>query len=99
MSYRIDLRRVRAQQAASSIFNLIITRYVPYACQQEAYDELYKRFHEAGAELITDVARQEYGLPARSPDGWTAEEIVELEKRRLEALSKPLTMKVEDASS
>lgn len=90
MIERIDLRKVRADQAVTSILHYILDRYVPSACREDAHRDLYQKFMEAGAEILTDAHRQEAGLPPRGPDGWTLEEIIALEKHRLEMLTKPL---------
>lgn len=91
MIERINLRKVRADQAVASILHYILDRYVPYACREDAHRDLYQKFAEVGAEIITDTHRQEAGLSPRGPDGWTLEEIAALEKRMLEQLTKPLT--------
>ena len=50
-----------------------------------------KGFGGAGVvEIVSDFDRQQYGLTPRGPDGWTMEEIVELEKRRLELMFAPM---------
>jgi hypothetical protein len=46
--------------------------------------------NEEGVEIITDYTRQEMGLPPLGPDGWTIEEIIALEQKRLEMLTKPI---------
>lgn len=91
MTMLLDVRRVRARQAASSIMALILDKYVPFACRDQAYEELHQKFIEAGAEIITDTHRVEAGLPTRGPEGWTFEELEVLEKRRFEQLIRPLT--------
>jgi hypothetical protein len=47
-----------------------------------------------GVEILTDYTRTEIGLPQRGPDGWTMEEIIALEKCRLDMMYAPLTMTV-----
>ena len=43
-----------------------------------------------GVEVFTDYDRQEAGLPPRGLDGWTVEELLALEKMRLDALTRPM---------
>ncbi len=52
----------------------------------DAREALFKLFYESGSEIVTDADRQICGLPPRGPDGWTLEEIVELERRRHEIM-------------
>jgi hypothetical protein len=40
-------------------------------------------------EVVTDYTRQEAGLPPRDGKGWTMEELVALERKRLELMSAP----------
>ena len=49
---------------------------------------------EKGLEVISDYDREQAGLPRRGPDGWTADELVALEKSRLEMLFRPFSVTV-----
>ncbi len=88
-SMRLDVRRVRSQQITHFIFHAL-RDFIPDDCQGRALDTLYRLLHEAGAEIVTDHTRAEAGLPARGPDGWTVEELLALERRRLEIMARPL---------
>jgi hypothetical protein len=72
----------------------IVGKYIPddreRDLERDLYYELQEALEKAGAEIISDFDRQQYGLPPRGPDGWTMEEIVELEKRRLEMMFAPM---------
>lgn len=90
-NFRPDRRRLHAD----SLLSLIIrtarkckddTAADPHLFEQELYDRLSAALNNHGAEIISDYDRQQYGLPPRGPDGWTDEEIIALEKKRLEAL-------------
>lgn len=88
---RIDLRRNRAQQFTAMVMNTIAQHVDDREQMRCIHDDLFKLMHDHGVEVLTDAARHEAGLPARGPDGWTAEELIALEKKRLEMLSRPLS--------
>ena len=50
--------------------------------------ELMEILMAQGVEIMTDRLRQEIGLPPRGPDGWTVEEIIALEQRRLDEMQR-----------
>lgn len=91
---RIDLRRARANSLASAIF----LKMQPYLRTEgpderhvlrDAFDELFKLLYEEGVEVFTDFDRAKLGLSPRGFDGWTAEEIIALERARIEAFQNP----------
>ena len=90
---RADKRRLRAMALVSQIMQ-IVGKYVPEDrerdCMRDLHYELQEAMEKAGAEIVSDFDRQQYGLTPRGPDGWTMEEIVELEKRRLELMFAPM---------
>lgn len=88
---RLNLRKRRADQIAALIFRAV-DPYVADECRNRAFRAITEALMIEGVELLTDYDRQQMGLPARGPDGWTVEEIVALERHRLELLTKPLTM-------
>lgn len=92
---RMDLRRRRAQL----LMHMVMDAVDPFLCDHDPeignprrrlHDALFRTFMEQGVEVLTDHEREQHGLPARGPDGWTTEELVELERKRLEALARPL---------
>lgn len=90
---RVDKRRLRAMALTSQIMQ-IVGKHVPYDRERDilrdiAYD-LQEALEKVGAEVVSDFDRQQYGLSPRGPDGWTMEEIVELEKRRHEIMYAPM---------
>lgn len=90
---RIDRRRLRAMALTAQIMQ-IVGKYVPRDgerdCMRDLTYELQEVLSRAGAEIISDFDRQQYGMSPRGPDGWTMEEIIELEKRRLEVMYAPM---------
>jgi hypothetical protein len=92
---RINKRRMRAMSLTAQIMQLV-GRYIPDDPERDLLKDLHYELLEAlerhGAEIVSDFDRQEYGLPPRGPDGWTMEEIIALEQKRLEALTRPLQM-------
>jgi hypothetical protein len=87
---KINLREVRSHDVVTYILNSLLD-FIPTYCQDKAIDTIYKLLDDAGAEIITDQTRKEAGLPPRGPDGWTAEELIELERRRMELLMQPIS--------
>jgi hypothetical protein len=89
----IDKRRLRAMQLTALIMQ-IVSKYVPDDRERDLHRDLHYELQEAlenvGAEIVSDFDRQQYGLSPRGPDGWTMEEIIELEKRRLELMYAPM---------
>lgn len=89
----IDKRRLRAMALTAHILQ-IVGRYIPHNSERDPMRDLAYELQEAleknGAEIISDFDRQEWGLPPRGPDGWTIEEIMAMEKRRLEYMLAPM---------
>lgn len=89
-----DLRRNRAMQFTAAVMNKV----GPYIRDEtghemrDAHDALFELFFQEGVDVITDHDRAEAGLPPRGPDGRTVEEMVALEARRLEMLTRPLAV-------
>lgn len=63
---------------------------------REVMDKLLEILMATGIEIITDRDREQCGLPARGPDGWTLEELVALEKVRLDVMTRPPPMFIVD---
>lgn len=93
---RQNLRVMRAQ----SLLHLILHAIRPhlrddeegrdYEREEQIFEQIRKELEQAGAEIISDYTREQLALPPRGPDGWTMEEIIALEKRRLDLLSNPI---------
>lgn len=98
-SYLIDRRRKRAQALQAAILQIVgkhlsdedYRRNAMRALSYELFDKLYQE----GVEIITDADRAEAGLPPRGPEGWTMEELLVLEERRLESMRCPVIVTVE----
>lgn len=90
---RIDKRRLRAMQLTAQIMH-IVGKYVPDDRERDLHRDLHYELQElmekVGAEIVSDYDRQQCGLPPRGPDGWTPEEIIALEQRRLELMLAPM---------
>jgi hypothetical protein len=92
---RPNLRRRRVDAMVAAVLQQI----GPYLsderhARRDAAYALMNMFWEEGVEVVTDHVRQEAGLPPRGPDGWTAEELIALEQRRLEAMLRPLSVTI-----
>ncbi len=82
---RPNLRRLRASQLSAMVIQVVAKHADPDALNA-IHVELYQMFHDHGAELISDFDRQQHGMSPRGPDGWTAEEMLLLERFRVLAL-------------
>lgn len=90
MSMRTNIRRQRADVLMNEILHAI-RPFVDRDVEERIYRALRSRLEEHGAEIISDYTRKEAGLPPRGPDGWTVEEMMALEKMRLDALYRPFS--------
>lgn len=93
---RTDLRRLRAEALIAAIFDKL-EPYLPYEGKRDAYDALRELLTQEGVEVMTDRTRQEAGLPARDGLGWTIEELVAMERQRLELLTQPIRTTILEA--
>lgn len=90
----IDRRRIRAQMLTAQILH-IVGRHLSdedhrnKALREIAY-ELQEALERAGVEILTDDDRRAAGLPERGPEGWTIEELIILEEKRLEVMRRPI---------
>jgi hypothetical protein len=91
-SMRFDLRRRRADALTSAVLQELDLRGFPREIKREVYRALTDVFMREGVEVLSDYTRAEIGLPPRGPDGWTLEEMLALERVRLDAITRPMTM-------
>lgn len=99
--HRPDLRYRRAQSLAHAIRQEIEPFLSRGTDQRPLMDKLFALCMQRGVEVLTDADRTTLGLPPRTTDGWTAEEIIALEQNRLKAMYEPLPsllLKTEDVS-
>lgn len=86
---RMNMRGARAQTVTS----MIIRELIPFLPHEDAYRGAYKAILDLltaqGVEVITDDTRAELGLEIRSDDGWTHQEIIALDRVRLEMMMRP----------
>lgn len=91
---RTDRRRLRTMAFEQEIMH-IVGKHISdedraHDCMRAISRELFEKLHAEGAEIITDETRSEMGLPPRGPDGWTTDELIALETRRLEMMKAPM---------
>ncbi len=86
---RHDHRRHRARSITAMILQVLEKHLRHDADLQAIHDDLVKQLHDAGAEIVSDLDRAQHGLPPRGPDGWTGDELRELEQARLTAMLRP----------
>ncbi len=91
-----DMRRLRADALTAHIMRIISPYITDYEnnFHAKAQQELYKAFHDAGVEIITDMDRAAAGLMPRNYQGYTREELQILEMRRREAMMRPMPITV-----
>lgn len=94
-----NLRRARAQAITAAILHEI-KEFLPDDSHRMRHvtTQLLDFFIAAGAEVITDADRAMAGLQPRGPSGLTADELLALEKRRIDAMMgpAPLIMREKD---
>lgn len=89
VSMRTNLRRRRAEMLAHEIMRRA-KPFIHYEARESFFYSLRELFEEEGVEVLTEHDRQQLGLSPRGPDGWTIEEMMALEKMRLDLLTRPL---------
>lgn len=87
---RQDRRHLRAHSLVAAAMDRLEPVLGPEVRRRNIANALFEVFMAEGVEVLTDYTRQELGLPPRGPDGWTAEEVLALEARRLEAMLTPM---------
>lgn len=92
-----DMRQDRRYQRAMALAHATMQALDPFIsddARRRAYEAVIDVYMQKGVEVITDHERREYGLPERDEKGLTREEVLALEMKRLEMLTKPLVMTV-----
>ncbi len=86
---RPDRRHQRAMTLMAELARIVEPYLAHAASQRLLYRELMELLTREGVEVLTDYTRWEIGLPTRDGKGWTIEEIIALEKARLDAMTRP----------
>jgi hypothetical protein len=86
---REDRRYLRARTLAYGVMRSL-EPFIADEVQRPALTALLDLFAREGVEVLTDYTRAEIGLPPRDQKGWTIEEIIALERVRLELMLKPI---------
>jgi hypothetical protein len=92
-----DMRQDRRYRRATELAHATMKALDPFIAddtRRRAYEAVIDVYMQKGVEVITDYERRAYGLPERDEKGWTREEMLALEMKRLEILTKPLVMTV-----
>jgi hypothetical protein len=66
---------------------------------RDVSDQLMQTLMSVGVEFLTDHDREQAGMPPRGPDGWTLDELMALEKARLEHMMRPPPLMVLDMTT
>lgn len=87
---RPDLRHRRAMSLTAMVMRIVDdhTRDIRDDSRflRKINDALMDAFMADGVDILNDFDRERMGLPPRGPDGWTVEEILALDQRRLDAM-------------
>jgi hypothetical protein len=94
MSMRTDLRRKRAHSLVAAVLKELRGHLDDYEVERAVAHAMERVFSQEGVEVLTDYDRAQIGLPPRSGDGWSMDEVIALERMRLEALCKPMAMTI-----
>lgn len=86
---RVDLRRRRADAVVHHVWQEI-RKHVDRDRERDVFYALQDALATIGVDMVTDYDRQQLGLPARGPDGWTPEELAAMERLRIDALLRPI---------
>ena len=89
---RQDRRQLRAMSLLAEVMQIVYPELRPEADPRHVHNRLMDLFMDKGVEILTDYERSEIGLPPRDRLGWTVEEILALEKTRLDAMLRPMPM-------
>jgi hypothetical protein len=93
---RLDLRYARAQQVTHALLQEVMD-YIPSKYQSEAFRKIEDFAHKYGLEIVSDEMRQIAGLQPRDDKGWTPDELIALERARLEAMISRVSAIVPDS--
>jgi len=98
---RLNMRRRRADSLAAAVLQRLLPRIdathpdeLPDRIVRLVHGALAEALNEQGVDVVTDNDRAEAGLPPRGPEGWTAEELWVLERKRLELLMAPIRIEI-----
>lgn len=83
-----NMRQLRADALASHVMRIVepFIRDRDHDTRKPVYEALFKAFHEAGVEVITDADRARAGLMPRNDQGYTHEDLQIMECQRREAM-------------
>jgi len=88
-----DRRHINAQKFVAEILHIVEQHFSDEDRRRRVIrilaEELFDAAWKAGVYLLTDADRAEAGLPERNFSGWTPEELLTLEAKKLEALLRP----------
>lgn len=89
-----DLRHRRAMSLTALVLRIVDdhTREIrdDNHFMRDISDALMDAFMAQGVDILTDYDREQLGLPPRGPNGWTIEEMVAMEKKRLALMRAPM---------
>lgn len=95
-SFRPNMRMQRAQMFAAQVMRIIDRDICDHTEDVRARQRLHSRlidlFYSQGFDTVTDQDRTAAGLLLRDDDGWAPEELRAMELRRIEMLSRPMTV-------
>ncbi len=87
---RTNLRYNRTMSIVRAMMDIVHPRLRDGVDLQDVHDDLIRLLNDAGAEILTDHDRREAGLQPRDGYGWTPDELIALDRHRLEIMTRPL---------
>lgn len=90
-----NVRRRRAESLAHTSLSEI-RKFIDPEIEREVFSALLHLFTQQGVDVVTDLDRQQLGLPPRGEEGFTRYELWAMEKARLDALLKPMRLTSND---
>lgn len=84
-----DARHLRARSLSAQILR-VLGPYIADRNWRDVQEALELLLSREGVEVLTDEDRANAGLPPRGPTGWTTDELLAYEKRKLEVMLQPL---------
>jgi hypothetical protein len=92
---RQNLRHRRAMMLTAAVLRIVDehTRHLrdpEDRYMRNIHDAVMDAFMAEGVDVLTDHDRAQIGLAPRGPDGWTMEEIIAMDERRLAHMRTPM---------
>lgn len=87
----VPLRQMRAQRITSQLMRILDKhlRHDPDISLRKIHEDILDMFFKADVDIVTEIDRINAELPRRNAYGFTREEMVIMENKKIEAMLKP----------